>query len=109
MKSIACQVYVAPDTLRRYWRADIPLQCGIKEFLGWAVLLWAVPQRGATKSWRAICREGRFHRRMLERLARRKLGCTLAVAARDPERVTSAFAAWVAERSDAVAARRSGT
>ena len=101
-------MYVEPDTLRRYWRADLPIRCGPKEFLGWAVLLWAVPQR-RPKSWDRICSEGQFMRRMLERLARRKLGCTLGAAARDPERVTSAFAAWVAERSDASATRQGGS
>ena len=97
-------MYLAPDTLHHYWKADVPLRCGLKEFLGWAVLLWAVPQHG-TKSWSAICSEGEVKRRTLERTARRKLGCTLAVAAREPERVTTAFAAWVAERSAGRAAR----
>ena len=101
-------MFVAPDTLGRYWRADIPVRCGPKEFLGWAVLLWAVPQR-RTKSWYRICFEGRFKRRTLERLARRKLGCTLGATARNPERVTSAFAAWVAERSDTRATRPGGS
>ena len=93
--------------MRRYWRADVPLRCGVKEFLGWAALLWAAPQRGA-KSWRRICSEGGYTRRMLERLARRKLDCTLAAAARDPERVERAFAAWVAERSDGSAEQGRG-
>ena len=99
VKQLAHHVYLAPDTLRRYWQADIPLRCGLKEFLGWAVLLWAVPLR-ATKSWYRICSEGKVERRTLERLAHRKVGCTLAVAAQNPDRVTSAFEAWVAERSD---------
>ena len=53
VKNLARQVHVEPDTLRRYWRADLPIRCGPKEFLGWAVLLWAVPQR-RTKSWDRI-------------------------------------------------------
>ena len=90
-------MYLAPDTLRRYWQADIPLRCGPKDFLMWAVLLRAVAA-AQTKSWRGICSEGKVARRTLERLARRKIGCTLQLAARDPERVKSAFAAWVTER-----------
>ena len=71
-----------------------------KDFLMWAVLLRAVAA-AQTKSWRRICSEDKVARRTLERLALRKIGCTLQLAAQDPERVKSAFATWVAERSSA--------
>ena len=42
---LARHVGLAASTLSRYWRREVPLRCSLKEFLSWAVLLWAVRAR----------------------------------------------------------------
>lgn len=91
---LACVVNMAPSTLRQYWREDVPLRCGLKEFLSWAVLLWTLRAR-ARGSWSAIAEEVGLQRRTLERNFIRMAGCTLAAAAEDPERVIGRFNEWV--------------
>ena len=102
VRRLAAQVNLAASTLRQYWREDPPLQCRLKEFVNWAVLLWAVRAR-AGADWDAIADQVGLRRRTLEINVARMAECTLAAAARDPERVVGRFNEWV----DSVWERRS--
>lgn len=95
---LAERIRLPPDTLRRYWREEVPLRSGPKKLLAWALLMWAVRQRSELK-WDAIALSAGVRRRTLERSSMRLLGCTLAEASRDPERVQQSFREWVAEVS----------
>ena len=44
VRELAADVNLSASTLSRYWRVEVPLACSLKEFLSWAVLLWAVPR-----------------------------------------------------------------
>lgn len=94
VRRLAGQVNLAASTLRQYWREDAPLRCRLKEFMNWAVLLWAVRAR-AGADWDAIADQVGLRRRTLEINVARMAGCTLAAAARDPERVVGRFNEWV--------------
>jgi hypothetical protein len=94
IKHLAGHVDLAASTLSRYWRAEVPLRCSLKEFLSWAVLLWAVRER-SRDGWDAIAVRAGLQRRTLERNFIRMAGCTLAAAAEDPERVVRRFNRWV--------------
>ena len=94
VRRLAGQVNLAASTLRQYWREDRPLRCRLKEFVNWAVLLWAVRAR-AGADWEAVADQVGLRRRTLEINVRRMAGCTLAAAARDPERVVGRFDEWV--------------
>ena len=94
VRRLAGQVNLAASTLRQYWREDPPLRCRLKEFMNWAVLLWAVRAR-AGADWDAIADQVGLRRRTLEINVARMAGCTLAAAARDPERVVERFDEWV--------------
>ena len=92
---LARLVHIEPATLCRYWKADVPLRCGPKQLLSWAVLLWAVRRRSEAK-WDTVAKMMRVRRRTLERLCSKLAAYTLAEAAREPEMVRDRFAAWVA-------------
>ena len=94
VSQLAEQVGLAASTLSRYWRSDVPLRCSLKEFLSWAVLLWAVRAR-SRQDWGAIADQVGLRRRTLERSFIRLAGCTLTAAAHDPERVVRRFNEWV--------------
>ncbi len=95
---LAQHAKVPPDAFRRYWRTEVPLQCGPKEFLSWATLLWAVRQRPYAK-WDTIAQRAGVRRRTLERYSVRLTNCTLAAAGRDPGMVQRRFEEWVAQVS----------
>lgn len=92
---LARMVHLAPATLCRYWKADVPLRCGPKQLLSWAALLWAVRRRSEAK-WDSVAKTMRVGRRTLERHCSNLAACTLAEAAREPEMVRDRFMAWVA-------------
>ena len=91
---LADHVELAPPTLRQYWREDVPLRCSLKEFLSWAVVLWASRAR-SQYGWNDIAERLGLQRRTLQRNFNRLAGCTLAAAAEDPERVVRQFGTWV--------------
>ena len=72
---------VNPRVLRRYWNTESPVQCTLKEFISWAVLLWALRER-RLDSWDMVARSIGLRRRTLERYCARFLDCTLVVAGR---------------------------
>ena len=94
VSQLAGHVDLAASTLSNYWREEVPLRCSLKEFLSWAVLLWAVRER-SRDGWDAIAAQAGLQRRTLERNFIRMAGCTLAAAAEDPERVVQRFNQWV--------------
>lgn len=115
---LAREVDVPTSTLRVHWREGVPLRCSLKEFLGWAVALWAVQAR-SRESWNDIADKVGLRRRTLQRKFTRLAGCTLAEAAEHPERVVGRFNEWVdyvweprsangSRPHDLVAARPSG-
>ena len=87
-------IHLAPATLCRYWKADVPLRCGPKGLLSWAMLLWAVEQRSEAK-WDTVAKNMGVRRRTLERCCSNLAACTLAEAAREPGLVRERFEAWV--------------
>ena len=91
---LARRVHLATPTLRQYWREEVPLRCNLKEFLSWAILLWALRAR-SRNSWNAIADRVGLQRRTLQRNFNRLAGCTLAEAAEDPKRVVARFNEWV--------------
>lgn len=94
VRRLAGQVNLAASTLRQYWREDAPLRCRLKEFMNWAVLLWAVRAR-AGADWNAVADQVGLSRRTLEINVARMAGCTLAAAGEDPDRVVGRFNEWV--------------
>ena len=95
---LASSLGISPDSFRRYWREGIPLTCGPKALLNWAVLLWAFRQRPRVK-WDALANQAGIGRRTLERHGRQLAGCTLAEAARDPKLLKRRFREWAADVS----------
>ena len=57
VRELAADVNLSASTLSRYWRVEVPLACSLKEFLSWAVLLWAVRER-SRDNWNAHRRPG---------------------------------------------------
>lgn len=90
---LASSLGLSADSFRRYWRKGVPLTCGPKELLNWAVLLWAFRQRRQVK-WDALARQAGIGRRTLERHGRQLADCTLAEAARDPKLLKRRFREW---------------
>ena len=72
----------------------MPLRCSLKEFMSWAVILWALRAR-SQDGWDAIAERLGLQRRTLQRNFNRLAGCTLAKAAEDPGRVVRRFGTWV--------------
>ena len=90
---LASSLGISADSFRRYWREGIPLTCGPKMLLNWAVLLWAFRQRRQVK-WDALARQAGIGRRTLERYGRQLADCTLAEASRDPKLLKRRFREW---------------
>ncbi len=90
---LASSLGLSADSFRRYWREGVPLTCGPKELLNWAVLLWAFRQRPRVK-WDALARQAGIGRRTLERYGRQLADCTLSEAARDPKLLKRRFREW---------------
>ena len=95
---LARLVHIAPVTLTRYWKADVPLRCGPKQLLSWAALLWAVGERGEAE-WDTVAKKMRVGRRTLERYSSNLAGCTLVEAACEPGLLRKRFEGWVIEVS----------
>ena len=95
---LARGVALQPDTLRHHWRNAVPLRCGPKQLLGWALLFWGTRRRAHT-GWDAIARQAGVRRRTLERAGRRLAECTLAGLIREPGSVRRRFREWVREVS----------
>ena len=95
---LARKVDITPDALRRYWREEVPLGCGLKQLLSWALLMWGVRHRAHAK-WEVIAGEAGVRRRTLERHSSGLAGCTLAEAVREPAQVKRRFREWVTEVS----------
>ena len=93
---LARSLYITPSPLRRYWAADVPLRCGPKQLLKWALLFRAIEQRSKGDSWRGIAASIGTSLRTLQRNASEMAGCGLAAAARKPDAVRARFEAWVA-------------
>ena len=91
---LARGVALQPDTLRHHWRNEIPLRCGPKQLLGWALLFWGIRRRAHT-GWDAIAQQAGLRRRTLERASVRLAGCTLAGLIREPDSVRRRFRNWV--------------
>ena len=96
--NLANKINIAPEAFSRYWRQEVPLRCGPKQLLSWALLMWAVRQRPQTE-WPTIATRAGVRRRTLERCSVRLLGCTLSAAGRDPALLKRRFRQWVAEVS----------
>ena len=45
VRQLARKIGIAPVTLSRYWRSEVPLKCGPKQLLSWAMHFWALRQR----------------------------------------------------------------
>ena len=90
---LASSLGISADSFRRHWREGIPLTCGPKMLLNWAVLLWAFRQRRQVK-WDALASQAGIGRRTLERYGRQLADCTLAEAARDPKLLQRRFREW---------------
>ena len=91
---LAGHVGLAASTLSRYWKKEVPLRCSLKEFLSWAVLLWATRAR-SQGGWDAVAEEVGLRRRTLERNFTRMAGCTLVSVADDPDQIVRRFGEWV--------------
>jgi hypothetical protein len=96
---LASSLNLSADSFRRYWREGVPLTCGPKQLLNWAVLLWAVRQRPRGK-WDAFAKRAGIGRRTLERYGQQLAGCTLAEASRDPGLLKRRFRDWAASVSE---------
>ena len=94
--NLARLIGIAPDTLRRHWRSDVPLRCGPKRLLSWSLLLWAVRDRPRA-TWDDIAMRAGLGRRTLERYSARLAGCSLASLGGDPTLARRRFLAWLAE------------
>ena len=93
--ALARRIEVEGDTLSRYWRRDVPLRCGPKQFLMWAALMWAVRQRTDGERWSDIATRIGVSRRTLERYSVDLAGCTLAATVRQPGFIERRFESWV--------------
>ncbi len=94
VRQLAADVNLSASTMSRYWREEVPLACSLKEFLSWAVLLWAVRER-SRDNWSAIVDQVEVRRRTLDRSCVRLAGCTLGDATADPEQVIRRFHRWI--------------
>lgn len=99
VRGLAQDIEVPAETFRRYWKENIPLRCGPKQLLSWALLMWALGERPKTR-WDVIASRAGVRRRTLERHSERLLGCTLSAATRERALVRRRFRAWVSQVSD---------
>ena len=99
VRDLAQDIEVPAETFRRYWKENMPLRCGPKQLLSWALLMWALGERPKTR-WDVIASRAGVRRRTLERHSVRLVGCTLSVATREPVLVRRRFRAWVSQVSD---------
>ena len=93
--ALARRIRIEGDTLSRYWRRDVPLKCGPKQFLMWATLMWAVRRGGNGEPWSDIAARLGVSRRTLERYSADLAGCTLAATVRQPGLIERRFESWV--------------
>ena len=96
---LARDINLPAETLRRYWKENLPLRCRPKQLLSWALLMWAVRQHPNAR-WDAIADQAGVRRRTLERHSVRLAECTLSATSRDPALVRRRFRAWVAQASE---------
>ena len=94
---LAQSLYIEASPLRSYWATDIPLRCGPKELLKWALLFWAIEERAGGASWHGVARCVGRSPRTLRRYASDLAGCGLAAAAGSPDTVRLRFEAWARE------------
>ena len=96
---LARDIDLPAETFRRYWNDNMPLRCGPKQLLSWALLMWALGEWPKAR-WDTIATRAGVRRRTLERHSVRLVGCTLSAATRDPALVRRRFRRWVAQVSD---------
>ena len=94
VRQLSADINLSASTLSRYWREEVPLACSLKEFLSWAVLLWAVRER-SQDNWNAIVDQAEVRPRTLARSFVRLAECTLGDAEADPELVIRRFHRWI--------------
>lgn len=99
VRNLAQDIGMPPETFRRYWKENMPLLCGPKQLLSWALLIWALDEWPNAR-WDAIASRAGVRRRTLERHSARLAGCTLSAATRDPDLVRRRFRAWVSQVSE---------
>lgn len=99
VRDLAQDIELPAETFRRYWKENMPLRCGPKQLLSWALLMWALGEWPEAR-WEAIASRAGVRRRTLERHSARLLGCTLSAAIREPALVRRRFRAWVSQVSD---------
>ena len=99
VRDLARDIELPAEIFRRYWKENMPLRCGPKQLLSWALLMWALGERPKTR-WDAIASRAGVRRRTLERHSVRLVECTLSAATRDPALVRHRFRAWVSRVSD---------
>lgn len=99
VRDLARDIELPAETFRRYWKESMPLRCGPKQLLSWALLMWALRQRPQAR-WDTIASRAGVRRRTLERHSVRLVGCTLSTATREPARVRRRFRAWVSLMSE---------
>ena len=95
---LAQDIEMPAETFRRYWKEYMPLRCGPKQLLSWALLMWALGERPEAR-WEAIASRAGVRRRTLERHSARLVGCTLSAATREPALVRRRFRRWISEVS----------
>ena len=110
VEALARRIDVEGDTLSRYWRRDVPLKCGPKQFLMWATLMWAVRRGTNGEGWSDIAARVGVSRRTLERYSADLAGCTLAATVHQPGLIERRFESWVAavEKTPRMAQATSG-
>lgn len=99
VRDLAQDIELPPETFRRYWKENMPLHCGPKQLLSWALLLWSLGEWPKAR-WDAIASHAGVRRRTLERHSVRLLTCTLSTAAREPALVRRRFWTWVLQVSE---------
>ncbi len=93
VRELASRVHLSAQALSRHWKEDVPLQCSLKEFLDWAVLLWAA--RASSKdSCGEVALQAGVHRRTMERKCARLAGSTFAAVRENPEAAVRRFREW---------------
>ena len=99
VRDLARDIELPAESFRRYWKEGMPLRCGPKQLLSWALLIWALGERPKAR-WEVIASRAGVRRRTLERHSVRLVGCTLSKAIREPALVRRRFRAWISQVSD---------